>query len=112
MKHSYPLIVLCVMLPIMPVGSLAGPSQAQPEGALLIALGDDLDDEEDDEEEEASATTVRTASLAQRPSALSSGSHRNGFAKRQRNHRPKHSLGHPHKAVKRPSSASSHRHRR
>jgi len=113
MKLSYPLIVLCVMLPIIPAASLAGLSHAQPEGALLIAMSNDLDDdEEDDEEEDASARTAWAEPLAQRPSALSSGSHRNGFVKRQRNHRSKHVVAHSRKAVKRPSSASSRRRRR
>jgi hypothetical protein len=112
MKLSYPLIVFCVMLPIMPVASLAGSSQAHPEGALLMAMGDDLDDEEDEEEEEASAPPARAEPLAQQPSALSSGSHRNGFVQRQCHHRSRHFVSRPRQAVKRPSSALSHRRRR
>lgn len=49
MKLSYPLLVLCILLPAFPVTSLAVRSEVQPEGALLIALGDDLDEDEDDE---------------------------------------------------------------
>jgi hypothetical protein len=112
MKLAYQLIVICVMLPTMPVTSLAGLSQAQPAGALHIAMGDELEDEDDDEEDEGSAPTAWGQPFPPKHHSMASVSHRDAVVKRHRKRQVQRFVGHHHKAGKRHSNPFLHRRRR